>query len=50
LLSAYINCLESDVTDYEKRVKNKMEMMSRLVDLVVLLDKLEGCGAEILTS
>jgi hypothetical protein len=35
--------------DYEKRIKNKTEMMSRLVKMVVLLEKLEGCGAEKLT-
>jgi len=33
----------------KKRVKNKIEMMSRLVKIVVLLDKLEGCRAEMLT-
>jgi hypothetical protein len=32
--------------DYEKRVKSETEMMSRLVKMVVLLEKFEGCGTE----
>jgi hypothetical protein len=36
--------------DYDKMAKNKTGMMSRLVKMVVLLEELERCGAEKLTS